>query len=351
VFLALASVLVGLFVFADSKTDEKTSPPTSTTTTTASTRDRTATTSAPTTTTARAVTPLVLGEPTGIRLLLVGQARVEVVELDTGEVHRIATNSGGSFPFARAGGVVAPVGRSWKLVRPPYDQRSDDIAGDEVQLYPANDPAHVWLVPYGSQRVTATEVDLASNQRLQQIDLPVTSQVIGPAGDGLVVSLFGGVYIASADGLRRFATGQPYASVGSKVFVVGCDDVGVCTPEIVDSRTGGTVSIDAAIVRDGFYAASFSSDGSQLAILTMQYGGPGVPPNVPLVVVDTATGVTRAIDFELPMNGAGSPPSWSSDGSWLFWPASTGVLALARGSSAPVLIDVGEVDLISLAAF
>jgi hypothetical protein len=57
------------------------------------------------------------------------------------------------------------------------------------------------------------------------------------------------------------------------------------------------------------------------------------------------------IEVEPLDNYNGAPPSWSADGSWLFWAGKGGVFALAQGESTPLHIDTGDVELLNLAAF
>jgi hypothetical protein len=301
-----------------------------------------------TTTTSTTFEPMALGGPTGINLLVVSSNGTRVIELDTGVVHRVP--GGDAFPpIGRAGGVLVSSGNEWQLVAPPYDHNRT-VVGRNDALYASQDPSRVWEIRYGDPHIAAAEVDIFTGESGAAFSFPAGAQPVGAVDGGLVVSLYGGVYIASADGLRRIATGQAFASGGTNVLVVSCDDAGSCSPSIVDARTGRGRRIQdvAETGLNGYYQASFSPDGEELAIIPVSERG---TPGKALYIIDTSSGSAHAVAGDPTSRPAGTPPAWSPDSAWVFWPGDVGIQALARGADAPVQLRVVTGFATAVAAF
>jgi hypothetical protein len=298
--------------------------------------------------------PATLPGSTGIRVVTLGP-RIQVAELDTGEVTTVGTV--GTPPFspwagvARGSGVVM-VGSAGVLYFPDLVPEATAVSLGEGDHVLASDQAdRVWIVvgyPFGDRlgfvplaggasSTTAREVDLTGAVTAGPIALPDGVTAIEGMPGGLLVHGPDGVFLVDrGGGARRVARGTPIDTFGANLVHFVCDPDMRCGFQVTDVTTGERRRIEGA--RDlpaGFYfgAAAVSPDGTLLAWDTHVEGQqPGME------VIDLTTGTVVRSDGFL---SSGSV-AWSSDGRWLIRASHSGGPGAASESHA-LDIEGGEI--------
>ena len=348
-FLAVAGVLIAAMIAvaarSSSSDDAATLPPTSTVPATTSPTTAAPSTTAPSTT-AQATTPPddrvvgetptstqlgngepLLGEPTGLQLVI-GRVtdRPSVLDLDTGELILAPGASRSLEPVTMYGDwLVARQGD--QLVSVP----ASDLGADPVPLLPdaqwvdlvsisVVDDGRAWVNTYDSDDVRLHLVDLASGNEIAQGPSRPNDQSFSgwspptaAGGPALVSHVTGGLYEADVvGGYRRVFDGRLIAADDNRLLVETCDDALVCrmrwlardTWEQLDlefpvtgSRTAGYTSFVAGT--DWLSSLSYDADGQSL------------------VLTHVVTGTTYEVDDQHVDRIVGGRLAISPDGRWM----------------------------------
>jgi hypothetical protein len=307
-------VLVGLLAVLDGDGDGTAARPAATTTSSSSTTTtrRAVVTTAPTTSTTT-LPSMLLGQLSGVRLLVHVDRGAIIVDLDTGAI-TLPEVSLVDAVAARSGGVVIGGpggGPSASYLAAPYDGTPVPIAPLPVgQIVPSAHDDRVWLVSASGPPFRVVEVSVTSEVTTPEFPLPGDGYVAGAVDDGLVVAAHGSIFVVrGADDITPLGAGEVLDASGRTIAAIACDDAAQCSLTMIDARTGRRRPTD---VGAAFGQATFSPDGSLLAFLA---GSGRAPPE--LVVVDVATGSARDLDVAV-NEFDGLPPAFSFDGRWLF---------------------------------
>jgi hypothetical protein len=304
--------------------------------TTASTTRVPVVTAAPTTSTASTLPPLLLGEPSGVELLVQADRGALIVDLDTGEIRRPDVNLDG-FAVARTGGIVlsGPDDRPGAtFLAAPYDGTPVPIAPSPVgQVFPSAVEDRVWMVSASGPPFQVFEVAVGREVTTPAFELPGDGYVAGAVDGGVVVAAHGSIFVdRGTDDVTPLGAGEVVATLGRSIAAMACDDAARCSLTIIDARSGRRRAID---VSGGYGQAAFSPDGRRLAFLA----GTGMaPPRLMLVDIEART----ARDANLPTdNFNGALPVFSADGRWLFSINGTAIEALRLDDDSVVEIPLG----------
>ncbi|MGH9137720.1 MAG: zinc ribbon domain-containing protein [Acidimicrobiales bacterium] len=288
--------------------------PTPERTTATSDRRRTSPTSTASTTISGA--PL-LGEPTGLTLILSGD-REEAVDVDTGVVTRLDV---GEVVMAQDDGLVTRGGGG--LVWHPWPVTAGqavDLGPGDLAL-PAGGGDRVWVVGYGP----------APSGRLVRLDGGTVARLELPPGggpfpvtmgDALAVAAGGRVYVYDRDGsVTEVAVGDLLGTAGDRLVVRQCDIDLHCVVTLLHPVTGETQTLDDS----GQSAWSFGWHGSfatapdgRLATVVPQLPEDGTGSFSSAEVVILNPDGDRQVVTEVQAYGP-TAVAWSSDGRWLFW--------------------------------
>ncbi len=345
VLLGIVAVVAAMTIATRGDGDERAAPAESTTTS----RSRTTTTQRSTTTSPPSTVGQLLGEPTGVTLVVQNDRGVDVVDLDTGKTRQLlgefAPPPIAAIPAPHAG-VVYTIGGEARFFPAPFDGRYT-VVGEAEWVLRAAEPGRVWLVRTtedGTGAVRAT-VDGAVD-KTSGLEIPPPAYPVAAVEGGLLVEAFGRIYRMTSDGASPVTFGSTVAVSDRWLAVQGCDDALRCGLRLVDLVTGDerVVALPGALTA-GYFTGSFSPDGSNLAVWAQSTSG---TPR--LLVIDTAAGQAE----ELPGASTsewGNSPAWSPDGDWMFWVGS-GVRAYdMRRGGEPFEIDLPGSGFYSVFAF
>jgi hypothetical protein len=331
--------LVALLAVLDGGGGETGARPAATTTSSSSSTTSTTradvVTSRPTTTTQPSLPSLVLGEASGVRLLVQAESGALLVDLDTGEISRPSSILGG-FVVARAGGVVlaGPEGRpAASYLAAPYDGDPVPIAPMPVgQVLASVADDRVWLISASGPPFSAVEVSVDGEVTTPRVDLPPDGYVAGAVDGGLVVVAHGSIFVVhGSNDVTALGAGEVLATSQRSIAALACDDAARCSLAIIDARTRQRRRID---VTAAYGQAVFSPDGSRLALLVSSGNAP-----MELKVLDLSSGGTTYSNVRLDFNG--SLPAFSADGQWLFSIDGTTIDAVRLDDGTVVEIPLG----------
>ncbi|MEZ5228797.1 MAG: zinc ribbon domain-containing protein [Acidimicrobiales bacterium] len=195
--------------------------------------------------------PLV-GEPTGLRLIIGANSyRPSILDLDTGELVT-ASRSGGGLDPQLVSGEWLVARQSERLVAVPLD----DLGADPVTLLPENSSpwldladltprtdGRAWVYTY-DENATLMLVDLATGEPIDEafadghVRPGVVRFALGTSDGPLLVDhAGGGVYEYTEGRYRQVSEGHLIVADDRRALVESCDDELVCRREWFDRRT------------------------------------------------------------------------------------------------------------------
>ncbi|MEY2436193.1 MAG: hypothetical protein QOF97_1029 [Acidimicrobiaceae bacterium] len=327
--------LVAVLVMVDGGSSDPSARPAPATTT-----SRATTTTVPPVTTARGTTtststtlpPLLLGEPSGVKLLVLADRASLVVDLDTGAVSAPPAVAHG-FALARTGGIVltgpGPAGATFLAA--PYDGDPVTIADMPVgQVIASAAEDRVWLIGPTGPPFTITEISVAGDVITPTFDLPGDGYVAGAVERGLVIAAHGSIYVTRGAGdLKSLGAGEVVGTSGRYVAAISCDPTARCPLTIIDTVSGVRQQI---IGPPDYGQAVFSPDRSVVAFVATRNAGLGE-----LWLIDRATGVGAKASIPS-FTFSGSQQVFSPDSRWLFLPNGRSVSAIRVSDSTVVEI-------------
>lgn len=300
-------------------------------------------TSSPATTAAPLVGP-VLGDKTGLGLLVWAADGVFRLDLDTGAIERTRLRPLDGNPDLTSVGIVFhDVDTNRRRLLTPGAGEPVTISTTPGRYLGEGPPGRLWFADYEPtsdgpsiwyQELGRTRID---------VTVPAGAQDVRIDGlGGLVLQAPGGIYVQAAPGEtpRRLSAGQLIWVGDGLVLEAACDDVLRCGPRLHDLRTGTARDAPRGFREGAFAFSSASPDGQQL--LTVRAG---VSDFYELATVDlagrtTALGPTRSPCFSADCDGR---PVWSPDGRWLFWVSGDDVVSAWRaGLAAPIAVSLAS---------
>ncbi len=266
-----------------------------------------------------------LGEVTGLRLILgtVGD-RPSVLDLDHGELVEATGRLGSVDPILITGDWL--VGRrNEQLVSLPLA----DLGAELVRLGPASaersDPVgyapradgRAWVYVY-DESVAILLLDAATGVTLAEMPPPppdralsgwVPGSASGPAS--VISHQAGGIYEAGPDGYRLVTAGRLLVSDDERVLTETCDEFLRCDKQWFDRRSWQPIELSIPTER----ADSTSFVGGSDWLLLQRYDVGGQSNSL----FDVSTGRTFDLDDHIAefYNFTGSGPAISPDGRWL----------------------------------
>lgn len=318
--------------------------PTTTAAPATTTRPPRATTTRPTTAVAPAE-PLappagpLLGETTGLGLLLWAADGVFRLDLDAGTLVRTRLRSEDGDPDLTSVGLVfqALDGPARRLLR-PGDERPATVSAASGPFVGEGPPGRLWFVDYVDQGEAIWYRDGTANRI--DVPIPAGASMTRPDGvGGLVVQAPGGVYaLATPDAApRRIASGQLLWWGYGRALVAECDDQLRCGATVYDLRSGEARTAPRGFVRGAFAFQAVSPDGTQLLALNDD------PAQATLTAVGLGGGITRLGPIRSPcfIAECGGAVVWSPDGRWLFWVSGDEQVSAWRvGLADPIVVPV-----------
>jgi hypothetical protein len=180
------------------------------------------------------------------------------------------------------------------------------------------------------------------------VELPRGSEIVLSDGlGGLVIGALGGIYRWQPGDWtpRRFSVGSVLSVAGGFVLAAECDDDLGCGAVVHDLRTGTSRPAPIVPGLEGPYAyGQVASDGEVLLALRNVNGDQS------LVAVTMAGAVVDLGEARLGClrSGCTAVPHWSPDGRWLFWAKDPTTIAAWRiGLDRPVVIRLPDAALAS----
>lgn len=361
VVVALA-VAIGASVLSGGGSGESASSTTttvaSTTTTTATTATEPVTTSVPTTTTLPgpfpAGPPNMLGEPTGLQLLVTMSSDLALVDLDTGQGQIVATgviqNDGsGVGQLSSIGFVVNELNAGLPALQRPGAKPERLVELDQNARYfgayyiGEGPPGRLWVVrgADGGQEVGYVEPN-AKVPYTSIGTLPQYGQVKPDGIGGVLFQAPGGVYrLVPGDTAVRVAEGILQDAVAGHMATIECDERLSCAIQVrslTDGRSWRAGPLVNGLSFNGY--ASLAPDGRHVAETTTRADGNGESLTITIYGDDgsvTTLPTTSLASGLCGPFGCTGPGMWSSDGAWLVGIESSDTLwAWRPGLDAPV---------------
>ncbi|MGH9247408.1 MAG: TolB family protein [Acidimicrobiales bacterium] len=295
-----------------------------TTTTRRRARSRPPRTTVPVTTTVPSIPPMSLGEPTGLRLLGMGDGGSYLIDLDSGAVAFLPSQRQSynyNYPVSVGGGFVVADGRA-RFVADLISEDPGVVLGPANRAVASNVPNRVWLLDEARvDASSAREVDLTTAAVTDEVSLPVAVWVVDAVEGGLLVSGPDGAYVWDRElGWRRVAHGRPLAGAGDQIVTHECDETLRCYLALHELDGGDGRELPDSGPQEG--AAAFSPDGRYLA--TVEHDetvGAGL-----VDVHDLVRG--EVVHYPGSVGTTSGTVHWSPDSRWLVWMA-TGSTAIA----------------------
>ncbi|MGQ0616359.1 MAG: hypothetical protein ACT4PW_05130 [Acidimicrobiia bacterium] len=351
VLAAIAVVCIGALVVAGSGEEGQAAPPPTTSAPPVSKRpaptlrppSSTSSTSSTTSTslpTAMVPSPLALGEPSGIALIVATESQTFVADLDAGTRAPLDRRTGlfypGSTMVARAGGMAVATSGRVRFLVPPYSSPGVDLPGlrEDGSILASSHPDRVWLVQATASGVAVQEASVDGTVTVPEFALPGDGYPSAAVSDGLVFTMHGSIYVVGGDDITALGPGDVLAAGGDTVVAVACDERARCGLFAIDATSGDRRRL-------GDYRSDFMCCGWAISPAGSFMAG---TRDTVLDVVDLATGVTRSVDLPGAGYASGTALSWSADGRFVFGNVGESVFAYEVGQpSAQALFTTSNV--------
>ena len=268
---AIVAVILGVGILGDQgPRDESSTPETTTTTERRPKRipyDQLTTTVPPATTTTTDVTQIgrTLEVETDTVLLIEGQGRSLLLDVDAGTLRRIDHESSGGFVAGVEGGFLTTAPGGLEFLSLVGDSQ-DFGSGIDGWALPVRSPTGtVWV--HGRPGLVAAEYDLDGRSTGRRVLPPTSAYLAGVSEDGLVFGQAGSIVLVDPDDgpARSLGHGDVLGVEGRTVVRMVCEAFR-CHVEAFDTRSGQSRAIVDAPV-DGFRVdrGRFSPDGRWFA--------------------------------------------------------------------------------------
>lgn len=355
--VGVVGALVGVAVWTGGNQSASSTSSTTTSSTTLSepTTSAAPTANGPTTTLAtepyQLASPVILGETTGARLLLLqldtnGPRRDVIVNADAGVVIPLATTTEYSSNMrlvATGQNLVGLRGDQSVMVWQPNGQRTEFPADNRVSGFGAviaSTRNVLWTQVYDPSGIaTLRSTDPATGQSITYPSLQQDAQFVGlDERERPVLSIGGaGTYAldVASTSFNRLWPNVVMSVAGDYRLQRECDDHLLCRSVV---RTAETVSEDLGLGGQVFLSI-LSPDGQHVATTSFQ----GEKYTVEVVSVATQRHTVLA---KLSASGGEPPmPVWTSDGRWMFVVVDEKVLAWRDGLDAPITLALDGVPI------
>lgn len=247
-------------------------------------KDKTTTTSGRATSTTRGTTTTTIpvgpmfGQPVGGSLLVFGNGRWQVIELDTGARHELDLPSENPYEAraVRDGAVLLASLRREALY---YDLRSGVpapaplVLGTADQVVSSGRPDQVWLLDSGWRAAGGPSLSTAqarlvdlTGEVLRSFDVP-SSYVFGGFEAGLVIVRGGRAYLVDERGVRPLAVGDVLGTSPDSLIVFACDDRANCALELHPITGGAPVELRSLAGPIDYGFGAIAGPDGQIAIL------------------------------------------------------------------------------------
>lgn len=323
-----------------------TAAPTTTTPSTLPPPTSTASTASPPTSAPIRLGPApLLGEPSGLALVVgVGEDRY-LVDLDAATAGRLALPTDLAELEYTAAGLVgrSPGDNAVRLVRPPTPGPDPLIDASYVG---SDARGRAWFtVPVANRpRFRLLYLERGATAAVG-VDLPGGGFALPDGTGGLVVDAPGGVYRWTDDAaITRVSAGRMEAAGGGTVVVGECDEALRCRDVAVDVVTGARreLPVVAGLEPASYAYGAVSPDGQVLLGLRGAEGAADAPPAGLVAVTADGTAVELGPHPSCLRPACGGA-TWSPDGRWLVWAADGSTVAAWRpGLARPVRLTLPE---------
>lgn len=282
-----------------------------------------------------------LGEPTGLALLLALGQRTYRVDLDAATVTLVdlgssvydlqltpiglmyRTGDGGLAQLRRAGGAATNL-------------------GDPVGYLGAGPAGRAWFVRYGDGGNDPTFWYQDAGGRPTEFSLPVGHGVPDGAG-GLLLDAPGGTYrwVPGGGGPRRLSPGRLKLAGGGLALVDECDEAMQCADVLLDVGSGEHRPLPVPAPGTPAYTdGRISPDGRVLFVVHDIDTG---APSWSAVTLDGDTVPLGRLSTNCLSVGCTLAPQWSPDGRWVVWSPDQAALAAWRpGLAEPVRVTLPD---------
>jgi hypothetical protein len=348
--VAVALVVTAVVVLGTTGSGRSAAPPTTPPTTSAGAPDTTVDTAPLKPTIIGTGRPL-LGEPSGLALLLVSyDGQLNHLDLDTGQLDVTHLSSPGGESqawYLTDQGLIYGDGKSLVLRMLDGTERSIAFSQtvDSYNTYSRASAGQIWaMTQSGQDGALLLRIDLATAAVVERIPIGsaylVGADEIGrpllQLGDGMVWRL-------AADGQWSTFGSLPTRPIGHGLYLnTTCPQPPAC---IVQVRTGDHKVLYTVPPLDTEYAqdvAAGASNGTLTALVRASVGGPSQAIDV---YGPDGSRVVTLSDFSLQYSQDGSGMSWSPDGVWLFWFGAIAMHAWRAGLDAPLSIDLSSLSI------
>ncbi len=271
----------------------------------------------------------VLGEPTGLTMVVGGAGALAFVDLDSSAI-TVVDIPGRVDLLTHIGSDVFALsfnGEPWTRVTAdgmapviyPGDENGTETGLDTTDQFGVGPgPAGaLWLIPfsYDSSAVPLAHlVPTESGEILDSIEIPTGSYPVAVSGDSVIVAAPGGIYaLRSATEPRRLSPGSVINGFSGQEFtsrwlvVMECDPRLTCETVVLDAAGGDRHPVTDAFPRVASAYVTVAPDGRHAVVQDWSAGSSDV--------VNLETGATTALPFVGPL-GIGAV-SWSGDGRWV----------------------------------
>lgn len=298
-----------------------------------------------------------LGEPTGLRVLVATNRGIQRLDLDAGTLTEVETPGRTYFAddlLAMRGGLAVLSEGELRFL--PLDGPYEDRRSLSGQLLSVDAAGRALALVYTDGGAYAAVVDRAGAEP-RRLDATLSTSVYPPAfgaGTGdLLLPVPGGVF-AWRDGVSRpVSAGAVVDAAGPFVLMRRCWPAPVCRLDVVDVATGGvrgSVDDDDPVANlrlapDGahlvrgipFDPARVGGRDPRLSVVRLSDG------QVTTLSVDTSEAWNSNLGLDPSLRGA---LAWSADGRWLFVVRTPSVLSAWRdGLAAPIDLTIPSVEL------
>lgn len=304
-------------------------------------------------------TPPLPGQKTGAKVLLLGllldgQTKDSILDVDSGVVHRLTSDVGlyggdstmGQIEQTAHGLMSANLRNNtidvWHSDGAVAELPRGDLGGGP-QFLATGDTA--WLVsfkpqPGGGLSFGLSSLDLISGVKAELASLPQNVELVGTdVVINPVLQVYGSGAFAwdlATSKFRRVSPGLVLAArAGNRVEQV-CDDALSCS--VVFRGVDGTSrELSKQGTADAQYA--LSPDGRHVVVTKQAQTGQSV------VVVDTTTLVETKLGNGFSFSNGAARAAWSNDGTWLFMVIADHIVAWRDGLTEPLTLMAGDVPL------